>query len=95
MSYPVSGNAHKLGYHPKGFPGNESFVPHGQSVVLNAPAVFRFIASACPERCLHAAEILGANTKNVKDSEAGEVLANQIIEYMKYLNVPNGLNDIG
>ena len=65
------------------------------SVILNAPAVFRFTASACPQRHLKAAEALGANIDGVKDSDAGRILADRIIEFMRLLNVPNGLSAIG
>jgi hydroxyacid-oxoacid transhydrogenase len=95
MSYPVSGMAHQFDYVPKGFPSKEHFVPHGISVVLNAPAVFRFCGTAVPERCLKAAEILGADVKNAKLSEAGEILSNTLAKLMKEVEVPNGLNEIG
>src|SRR5579871_4879495 len=40
MSYPVSGMVRN--YLAPGYPGDHAMVPHGVSVVLNAPAVFRF-----------------------------------------------------
>ena len=59
MSYPVSG--HVKNYHAPGYPADHPLVPHGVSVILNAPAVFRFTASANPARHLEAAEALGAD----------------------------------
>ena len=48
MSYPVSGMVRD--YVPEGYPPTQPLVPHGMSVILNAPAVFRFTAPADPER---------------------------------------------
>ncbi len=57
MSYPVSGMVRD--YQPDGYPDDHPIVSHGISVILNAPAVFRFTASADPERHLSAARLLG------------------------------------
>src|SRR5213078_1210123 len=59
MSYPVSGMVRD--FRPQGFNVDHPLVPHGMSVIINAPAVFRFTAQAAPERHLIAAEILGAD----------------------------------
>lgn len=93
MSYPVSGRVRD--FHMKGYPTDRPLVPHGISVILNAPAVFRFTASANAERHFRAAEILGANVANVKLADAGKVLADQIIWFMQLLKVPNGLRAVG
>jgi hydroxyacid-oxoacid transhydrogenase len=93
MSYPVSGMVRS--YRPPGYDVDHPLVPHGISVILNAPAVFRYTASACAERHLKAAEILGADVSLVRDGDAGRVLADRIVEFMRRLNVPNGLQAIG
>jgi hydroxyacid-oxoacid transhydrogenase len=46
MSYPVSGGVRS--YVAEGYPEDHPLVPHGMAVILNAPAVFRFTASADP-----------------------------------------------
>ena len=48
MAYAVAGLVRD--FHPEGYPDNGAIVPHGMSVMVNAPSVFRFTASACPER---------------------------------------------
>jgi hydroxyacid-oxoacid transhydrogenase len=93
MSYPVSGMV--KGYFSSGYPGDHAMVPHGYSVVLNAPAVFRFTASANPQRHLEAAEALGANISGVLAADAGKVLADRITWFIERLKLPNGLRALG
>jgi hydroxyacid-oxoacid transhydrogenase len=93
MSYPVSG--HVKSYRAPGYSAGHPLVPHGVSVILNAPAVFRFTASANPERHLDAAAALGANVSGVKNEDAGRVLADRITWFMRELKVPNGLKAVG
>ncbi len=93
MSYPVSGMARS--YHPPGYPDDEPMIPHGISVVLNAPAAFRFTGPGCPERHLQAAEFLGADVSRAKPADAGDILADQLIRLMQRLHVPNGLSAVG
>src|SRR5438552_7114399 len=54
MSYPVSGLVRH--FRPEGYAVDHPMVPHGMSVILNAPPVFRFTAEACPDRHPLAAE---------------------------------------
>ena len=93
MSYPVSGLVRD--YRAPGYPVGHPLVPHGVSVILNAPAAFRFTSSACPERHLKAAEILGAKVNGARLEDAGKILADQIIEFMHDLRIPNGLRELG
>jgi hydroxyacid-oxoacid transhydrogenase len=93
MSYPVSGMVRK--FQPEGYPVAHPLVPHGMSVILNAPAVFRFTAEACPDRHLIAAEILGADVSRANPADAGKILADRITRLMRRLQVPNGLREIG
>jgi hydroxyacid-oxoacid transhydrogenase len=93
MSYPVSGMVRQ--YRAEGYPEDHPLVPHGMAVVLNAPAAFRFTGSACAERHLKAAAALGADISGAKLEDAGNILADRIIEIMKQLKIPNGLSAIG
>jgi hydroxyacid-oxoacid transhydrogenase len=93
MSYPVSGMVRE--YRPDDYEVDHPIVPHGMAVVLNAPAAFRFTASACPERHLKAAEALGADVTRAKPEDAGRILSDQVISYMKRLNIPSGLKAVG
>ena len=93
MSYPVSGMVKS--FRPAGYGPGHPMVPHGMSVILNAPAVFRFTAPACPGRHLEAARILGARTSGAREEDGGEILADTIIRMMRRLKMPSGLAEIG
>jgi hydroxyacid-oxoacid transhydrogenase len=93
MSYPVSGNVKS--YEAPGYITDHAIVPHGMSVILNAPAVFRFTAQASPARHLQAAEALGADVSRAKPEDAGMILADRITWFMQRLKMPNGLKAIG
>lgn len=93
MSYPVSGNVKT--YRAPGYSSDHPLVPHGISVILNAPAVFRFTAPADPTRHLQAAEALGADVSRAAEADAGAILADRITWFMGELGVPNGLGAVG
>lgn len=93
MSYPVSGMVKE--FRMPGYPTSHPMVPHGVSVILNAPAVFRFTASASPARHLKAAAALGANVAGIPAEGAGVALADAITGFMQRLDVPNGLEALG
>ncbi|MCX7174374.1 MAG: iron-containing alcohol dehydrogenase [Proteobacteria bacterium] len=93
MSYSVAGLVRD--YQPEGYPQDEPMVPHGMSVIVNAPSVFRFTASACPERHIHGAACLGAETRDASNADAAEILAGQLIKMMKATGIPNGVGGVG
>jgi hydroxyacid-oxoacid transhydrogenase len=93
MSYPVAGNVRS--YRPPGYNADHPLVPHGVSVILNAPAVFQFTAPSSPGRHLAAADALGAAVAGAAAADAGRILADRIIWFMERLNVPNGLAAVG
>lgn len=94
MSYPVSGMVRD--YVPEGYEQvGRPIIPHGMSVILNAPAVFRFTAQARPQAHLYAASLMGIDVSDAADEDAGEILANAIIDIMKKTGMPNGLSAVG
>ena len=93
MSYPVSGRVKD--YRASGYAADHPMVPHGISVILNAPAVFRFTAPSTPERHLQAAEALGVDVSRAKGEDAGRILADRISWFMQRLKTPIGLAALG
>jgi alcohol dehydrogenase class IV len=93
MSYAVAGLCHE--YMAPGYATTEAMVPHGVSVILNAPSVFRMTASALPERHLEAAALLGADTRGASPADAGEILAKTLETIMRSVHMPNGVEGVG
>ncbi len=93
MAYSVAGMIRD--YRPDGYPGDEAICPHGISVIVDAPSVFRHTAPADPARHLESAGFLGADLGDAGEDDAGEILAGRIIEMMRDTEMPNGLKDLG
>jgi len=84
MAYAVAGLVRD--FRMKGYPQEEAMVPHGVSVVLNAPSAFRFTAQTNPERHRIAAEMLGG-----RDGD----LAGALETLMNKAGVPVTLRAVG
>lgn len=94
MSYPISGQ--NPGYKHAGYQVTTPIIPHGVSVAVTSPAVFKFTAASNPERHLQAAECFGVDITNVKRESAGEVLADALRQFLADLgDQPAGLKHLG
>jgi alcohol dehydrogenase class IV len=95
MSYSVAGMNHT--YQAAGYESEGGMVPHGLSVVINAPAAFRFTADSDPLRHMRAAQALGADfeIQDADPAEAGDILAGRLEELMRATGIPNGLSGLG
>jgi alcohol dehydrogenase class IV len=93
MSYAVSGLVRS--FQMPGYPAGEPLVPHGVSVIVNAPSVFRSLVATSPARHLEAAALLGADVHGAGEGEAGEVLAVHLVRMMSATGIPNGLSGVG
>ncbi len=92
-AYPIAGLKHA--YQPPGYPDDHPFVPHGHSVIVTAPAAFRFTYEAAPERHHHVAALLAGEA----DGEAGEpgpdLLPDVLRSLMRDIDAPRGIAALG
>lgn len=94
MSYAVSGLVRPHVKGGEGYP-DRPLIPHGMSVCINAPAVFKFTGLANPDRHREVANILSGKSLQVADEDAGKYLSDSIITLMGKLDVPLGLKAFG
>jgi hydroxyacid-oxoacid transhydrogenase len=88
-SYPISSLKHT--FQSPGYTG-QPFVPHGFSVIVTAPAAFRFTYSADPDKHRRAAEFLAGEP--IPDADES-ILSNVLIQLMKDIGAPSGLRELG
>jgi hydroxyacid-oxoacid transhydrogenase len=89
-AYPIAGLKHE--YRPPGYPDDHPFVPHGHSVIVTAPAAFRFTYEAMPERHHHVAELLA---QRPIESPGPDTLPDIMRELMQDVEAPRGVADFG
>ena len=89
-AYPIAGLKHE--YRPPGYPDDHPFVPHGHSVIVTAPAAFRFTYEAMPERHHHVAELL-AGRRIVHPGP--DTLPEVLLDLMRDVGAPSGIGELG
>jgi alcohol dehydrogenase class IV len=89
-AYPIAGLKHE--YQPPGYPDEHPFVPHGHSVIVTAPAAFRFTYDAMPERHDAVAELLAGEPS---DEPGPDTLPEVLRQLMKDVRAPRGLTELG
>lgn len=89
-AYPIAGLKHT--YQAPGYPDDHAFVPHGFSVIVTAPAAFRFTYDAAPERHREVAAFLTGAPAN---GAGAETLPDIVRDLMRDVGAPNGLEELG
>jgi hydroxyacid-oxoacid transhydrogenase len=89
-AYPIAGLKHD--YQPPGYPDDHPFVPHGHSVIVTAPAAFRFTYEAAPERHHHVAGLLAGEPFG--DANA-DTLPDVLRALMRDIDAPRGIAELG
>ncbi|KZV97241.1 iron-containing alcohol dehydrogenase 1 [Exidia glandulosa HHB12029] len=102
ISYPISG-LNKTGpkwQHP-GYKVDKPIIPHGVSVALTGPAVFRFTAPSAPSRHRELASVFsaylapGTSLDRLADADLGPALFDAVARFLDGLGLPRGLRAIG
>jgi alcohol dehydrogenase class IV len=93
IAYPIAGMVRE--YVPEGYGVEEPLVPHGQSVIVTAPATFEFTYPTAPQRHLRAAELLGANLAGITAANGRDLLAATVVGIVKDTHGPAGVSAFG
>ena len=70
-------------------------MPHGQSVIVTAPATFDFTYPTAPERHLRAAELLGGSLAGVTEANGRDLLPATVRRIVEGTGGPRGLSAFG
>jgi hydroxyacid-oxoacid transhydrogenase len=89
-AYPIAGLKHA--YQPPGYPDDHPFVPHGHSVIVTAPAAFRFTYEAAPERHHRVAALLAGGPVEHPDADT---LPDVLRALMRDVGAPRGIAELG
>ncbi len=89
-AYPIASVKHE--YQPSGYPDDHPFVPHGHSVIVTAPAAFRFTYDAMPERHHQVAELLVGEP--ITDP-GPDTLPDILRALMRDVDAPRGVAEFG
>jgi hydroxyacid-oxoacid transhydrogenase len=89
-AYPIASVKHE--YRPPGYPDDHPFVPHGHSVIVTAPAAFRFTYDAMPERHHRVAELLAGEPI---ERPGPDTLPDVLLQLMKDVDAPHGVAEFG
>src|SRR5215475_8088358 len=92
-AYPIAGLVRD--YVPAGYRTRHPLVPHGMSVILTAPAAFRFTHPTAPDRHLRAAELMGYPVAGRSEAERRQALPRALISLMRDVGMPSGLSAVG
>ncbi|CAM3594499.1 hydroxyacid-oxoacid transhydrogenase [Deinococcus frigens] len=89
-AYPVAGLKHE--YRHPGYAGDKNFVPHGFSVIVTAPAAFRFTFDSDPARHIQVASMLTGLEYDVDDRDA---LPDALRSLMRDVQAPMSVRTFG
>jgi alcohol dehydrogenase class IV len=90
-AYPIAGLKHD--FQAEGY--ETAFVPHGYSVIVTAPAAFRFTYDAMPEKHHEAARLLAGDGSVDGEGNGPDALPRALLALMRDVGAPLDLTTLG